>query len=474
LAITWLLLHRSSLQWAFATFTHSDYRLNLVLLIAALALVGAYSIRSLGEGRVQLRLEPSFELVPFAVVALSVGSARLVDHAFDVDILSASFFVSGSYGLLGLFVSRITWVRAGPIAMMLVLTLPFGAQAQAYAGFSARAFTAGIVHQTLAALGVTAMPAQTIVLLENGLAHVDVPCSGIRSLWAGALFFSGATWISGRRFGPRWLFAASSLIALLIGANAVRVFVLILVGVVWQQAPIASMLHVPLGLLGFLGACAGSMWVLGKGPAPAAVSPPGPCRECRWLSPLLISLFAVGALSPAPVSRPSLALRAFELRLPESWDQQSVELTAQETDLFGRFGAREVAKHRFSARGVRGSILTVSSRSWRAHHPPELCLAGNGFELGSTTELRLATGDVARIVALDQDRRAAVYWFQSPTRTTGDLLERVQGEVFGGERRWVLVSVLLERPSTWVLESSSQVILDIHRAVDLELKGTKA
>ncbi len=38
--------------------------------------------------------------------------------------------------------------------------------------------------------------AKADLIFENGVSQVDLPCSGVKSLWAGAIFYFAATWLS--------------------------------------------------------------------------------------------------------------------------------------------------------------------------------------------------------------------------------------------------------------------------------------
>jgi exosortase O len=124
---------------------------------------------------------------------------------------------------------------------------------------------------------------------------------------------------------------------------------------------------------------------------------------------------------------------------------RSLPLSAAESDLFRRWGG-SADKRRFRFGPIRGSMLAVYSRSFRAHHPPEVCLAGSGVHIEGLRAVSLGGADTVRVASADGGRRTALYWFQSPTRTTGDLAARVWADVSGEERRWVQVSLLLDAP----------------------------
>ena len=99
-------------------------------------------------------------------------------------------------------------------------------------------------------------------LAENGVSQVDLPCSGVKSLWTGALFLIAATWIERRPLNLRWLGVAGIFGGLLLAANLARVAVLVLVGQVAGWPLAAEMIHVPLGVLGFVAACAAAVMLM--------------------------------------------------------------------------------------------------------------------------------------------------------------------------------------------------------------------
>lgn len=124
-----------------------------------------------------------------------------------------------------------------------------------------RVLTARVIEQMLSTWHIAAISSYDIIVLENGIAHVDLPCSGLRSLWTGTLFLLATTWLEGRQLGTRWFVVCGTNLFLLISANIVRVLVLVVTTYVLQQRAYAQVLHLPLGLLGFI--CASALtWLL--------------------------------------------------------------------------------------------------------------------------------------------------------------------------------------------------------------------
>jgi exosortase O len=124
---------------------------------------------------------------------------------------------------------------------------------------------------------------------------------------------------------------------------------------------------------------------------------------------------------------------------------EPLPLTVAEADLFRRWGG-SAEKLSFRAGSLPGSLIAVFSRSFRAHHPPEICLAGSGVRVEGLRAVSLGGADTVRVAAADGGRRTAIYWFQSPARTTGDLASRIWDDVRGHERRWVQISIVVDAP----------------------------
>jgi exosortase O len=117
----------------------------------------------------------------------------VVERYLDINTLSACLFGLATYGLLGLWPEPRHWRQGLPAALLLIGALPFGEHMQTFVGFPMRILTAAIVRDGLAAAGVASVGLDTILVLENGVSQVDLPCSGVRSLWTGGLFLIAAT-----------------------------------------------------------------------------------------------------------------------------------------------------------------------------------------------------------------------------------------------------------------------------------------
>lgn len=444
LIAAWLSLHAPLLAWFGRTFSHTSFRLNALLLVAA---VGLLAWRVSRAPRLGLSRVPSRNGRALAVL-LTAGALGLACRRFvGAEMLEAPLFLLGTWGLLGLFVDAVAWRRALVPTLVFVSVLPFGAQADAYAGFMARVFSARAAAALLAAAGAPSLSAETVLVFENGVAQIDAPCSGLRSLWMGAVVFLLALWVEGRRLSLRTLGALALLLAMLLGANVARVSLIVLLAVVLEQPALAEVVHVPIGLVGFLVATGTALLLLRASGARAAGRAAAPVARPALGAPALLAisgLCLLGALASS--ARPSHAARphSLELELPEAWQTERLSLTAAEEDLLARFAEGRVAKLLTHPEGGRAAVLLVESASWRSHHPPELCLAGAGHQLSEVSEREVAPGLRVRFARMDGGPRFHVSWFQAGATTHADLVDRILAQWLGADRAFVMVSVVAE------------------------------
>ena len=258
--LLWLWLYRSVFDYLAVIFSREDFRTNQIVLVAVLALI-AIQIR-------KEHIRPQFDAAPQLFVPallLALGGSLLyliVERFLDINTISASLFGLASYGLLGLWMQPQRWRQGFPAALLVVGVLPFGEHMQTFIGYPMRLLTASIVRDGLAAAGVSSIGIDTILVLENGVSQVDLPCSGVKSLWTGALFLIAATWVERRPLNWRWLLIAFVLAVFLFVTNLARVGVLVVVGQVAGWRLVAEMIHVPLGVLGFIASCAAAVVLL--------------------------------------------------------------------------------------------------------------------------------------------------------------------------------------------------------------------
>ena len=112
-----------------------------------------------------------------------------------------------------------------------------------------------------------------------------------------------------------------------------------------------------------------------------------------------------------------------------------------------RGGAESADRRHFVWRGVSGSMILITSTTWRAQHRPERCFEVYGLSLEDSRPYLVAPDLPVRLVLLSDRARvqvSAAYWFQSAGRTTDDYATRMWADLAPQRERWVLVSIVFD------------------------------
>lgn len=491
LALAWLWLFRSTLSWIRGAIALKlTVALSSVMPLLGLALI---LLLPLVHAPARAGLLAALRQGPRAVawvLPVSFGvavAAQISERILGVHTLTALLFVMGSYVLLRLYLPPGRWHQGAPLLALLLILLPVPARdhLDALIGFPARVATARFVHDLLTSLHIRSVSAEAIIVLENGIAHVDLPCSGVKGLWTGALFFFAATWLLRRRMDLRWLLSGVLLALLILFANAVRVVVLVLLIFVAEKPQIAESLHVPLGALGFVGSCALVLVFIRTGVSTSQGSadrdePSLPARPLMLFILALIAMSFTPRTAPAPGQPSSTA----PLILPADLTVAPLEMTPGEQALIFDHDGVLARKWQFQSRStpaLTGSFLIVESRSFRAHHAPEVCLAAGGLKVSDMRRAELPGPPpfplrVINATSPDSSgRRTAVYWFQSRHETSDSLLVRTLStfSLDRGRRQasWALVTVLFDSPADATDAATQALLTAVHASVDVHLKG---
>lgn len=454
--LLWLWLYSPLLPYLKIIFSADNFRTNQVLLVAVVALI---IMRIRREG-LQLRLNdpPQPVWLPLALALTGSLCYLLAERFLDVNTLAASLAGVASYGLLGLWLPAQRWRQGLPAFLLLVGTLPFGDHLQTFVGYPMRIATAAIVGDGFSAIGAPSMGIDTILVFENSVAQIDIPCSGVKSLWTGGLFLIAATWIERRPLNRRWFGVAILFALLLFAANVARVGALVAVGHVLEAPLAAEMLHVPLGVLGFLLACAVAVWLLRGGSSSADVQPPAESTRVRaatsthatspWLALILIITITAMALLYTPREPGGLSGQPPSWQFPAQWSTEPVPLGGRAEAWLREDGAESAERLRFEWNGLSGSLLLITSRSWRAHHRPERCFEVYGLSVVDSGTHLVNPGLPVRMITIgearDRDRYTATYWLQSAETTTDDFGTRMWADLAPQPARWTLVSILFD------------------------------
>ena len=454
ITITWLYLNLAALTWLYQSFRQaSSFNLILISLVLVVVLVQAVRHRQ----QLEVSAKMSLRFYPLLLLLGTAVSAIALQWLVDIAQITVILFALGTYGLFGLFIAPTIWRRGLPVAALVAIILPFLAQAGTGLGFPVRVLTARVVEQLLMVGQIAAVSSHDIIVLENGIAHVDLPCSGLRSLWTSTLFLLALTWLETRRIGIKWFVVCGASLLLQVGANTMRVLILVLVTHVLHQPTYAQILHLPLGLLGFICACGLSWAMLQTVPRhqdrvqddittnQQSDNPKSQIPNPKWTALLLACLVTLALIPRLPASSTApLSLSAVPLPANVVW--QPLTLTAAEQRVFPHTATAKMAqKQRFTTGELSGSLLLVSSNSWATYHPPELCFVGNGLKVDRMEKAQLTPEILGRWLSLQDGKLSATYWFQSPTLTTDDFISRLWSQITRRQQKWVLISVLFDQ-----------------------------
>jgi exosortase O len=460
----WLWLSRSSLAWLARCFADTSARTNAVLLAVAL-LILLVQARSAVSARALLVAVPRMRLLPLGLLVGCALAQVFRSRLLDSSILASAAFVVGTQGLAGLYLPQAGWRRGWIAVLVAVALLPFGPHIDAFLGFPARVATAHLARNLLGAAGVVVQSADAILIFENGVANVDLPCSGVKGLWVGGIFFLALTWLEKRKLGWRWLAAGLAFLAALAAANFLRVLLLVMLGFVFRQPSLATLVHLPLGVFGFVMACGLAVFMVRRLPAcPAdSLAPPAPERPLGLGTLPLIGMLLGLATLGTGVSHTRGFANA-EIQLPSAWSLTSLSFEDKESRLFERHLAQQASKWHFRVGQSEGTLLVVVANSFRAHHAPEVCLASTGHTIDGVRRELLGPGLPIKFIDSDANHASTVTWFQSASATTDSLMQRTLAELLHGDRRWALVSVFFDGPAT--LDAATSALLEqLHAAV---------
>lgn len=478
---SWAVLFHPIYPYLWIIFTRQEFRLNQFALIGAIGLA-VYQARRRG-----FDLSPGAPpaLNPAALVMLMGSSAAfiLAERVVDINTLSAALFGLSFYGLIGLWLSPRRWRQGMPAALLLIATLPFGEHLQTFVGYPVRLITASLVRDGLEGFGVHSIGVDTILVFENGISQIDLPCSGVKSLWTGGMFLLAATWIERRRFHRRWIITALIFSFLLFLANLIRVAVLVVVGQVLEWNLLAEMLHVPLGVLGFAAACAVLVWML-RSLVPStddlATTEQNPVIETpltrpRWLTFALLLMIAVLLGLYSPRAQPAAAQGGTSLQFQPGLATRSWPFNSEESAWLFSDGPLSANRWRFEWQGYSGSLLLITSDTWRAHHRPERCFEAYGFSIEQSYTRIMGADFPIRQVSLsaagESRQYTAVYWLQANDRVTDDYATRIWSDLAPERKTWVLVTILFDQSVETLDPDLQDLYAGLRQAVDQSLQA---
>ena len=433
----WLAAHYQTVLWL---FNKVEARPDALLLLSIVIVVIGYTF-----SKVRFSTHTSTEKSPL-VLFLTVATFSVINsHTIDFYQLHVTFFLLGMYAWLGLQASIWhKWQKLLNIAILLSLAVPFYLEFSSGLGFGLRVATASLVEQTLNALGFHAVSSHDIIIIENSIAHIDIPCSGLKSLWVGSAFYLAALVVLGKRMSWNVLWKYILVIFLLLSANTFRILILTLLTSLYNMPYLAEMLHLPLGILGFALSCLAGWFLLRYVPETnKTLSQPSFIRPQKWII-CLFMLFFLQLFSVKSEKHDTVELSIESMPILASVTE-SIPLTSQEQRYFSRGEETVAGKWRFEWKGNSGSMLLVQSRDFNMFHAPELCMVAGGVKVDSMRTLQIGENHF-RLLSLNQGSATGIYWLQSGDHATDDFTSRYLQYILSKKKKWSMISMILQTP----------------------------
>lgn len=194
-----------------------------------------------------------------------------------------------------------------------------------------------------------------------------------------------------------------------------------------------------------------------------------------WLAPALAATIMVMALIYTPRPQTGLTQSPPAWEFPAGLVTEPMPLKPDEVEWLTRDGAASADRRRFEWRGITGSMILISSTTWRAQHRPERCFEVYGLSLDDSRTYLVAPNFPVRFVSLSDGeghvRSSATYWLQSADRTTDDYGTRIWADLAPRRQRWVLVTILFDGAYDPHSTDIQAFYTALHAAVAQSFKG---
>jgi exosortase O len=442
--VFFILAHWSTLLWL---AQKSEQRADAMFIIVLLVVGLGFAWRKPKTG------QDDFQVVKPALLLLLIVTGGGILNTMTIRFPQADvmLLILGIYGWLGLNKAWwLKWSKGLAIVLLLAIAIPFYLEFRSGLGFSLRLLTASVVKETLATMGISAISSHDIIMTENAIAHIDIPCSGLKGLWVGSLFFLIVLIIFNIRITWNVWWKYLAFVLLLLSANTGRVLILTLLTSIYSLPEMAKIFHIPLGILGFGISCGVVVLMLlhQQTDTSSPILTPATLSNRAATVLLLFIIFLTGWQAVAAIHETTLTTqpKIIPFSLPHQFQSQPVSLTTGEQQYFAQSTQTMAQKWRFVFANNPGSILLVQSSDSNMFHAPELCLVANGITVTEMKTVKITPSLQARILSLNHGQATGIYWLQSKNYTTDNFGERYWRYLWSKEKDWRMISLIIDKP----------------------------
>lgn len=460
-----------SIVWAFSNIAQGATPVVVLAFLIACALILYKYFAQIKKSSACLfkcKFNSSAAILFLITLFLSVVTFNRI-HFLQLDL---TLFLVATYALYGFFVDHTSsWKKNLPIAILIALCFSIFIEFGSGFGFFLRIASSQLVESLLKVIGINVVSSHDILILDNSIAHIDTPCSGLKSLLTGTLFFLVAAYIRKRTIDFVFLIYYGVFCAVLLSANVTRILLLVITHDVLGFTRVADTIHLPLGMMGFGISCVIGWFLLGlewrNSKEKQTVS-----ENTSHNHTGLLSIAVIAALST------TIALKGLpeqshtgdamnDTVLLEKINAKPLPLTAVENQFFAAKENSSASKWKFDYNGIKGSLLIVESSALNGMHSPEICFMGSGMKINSTKEERIGNINCT-VINLNNNRQTAAYWMQHNNTTTSCFLNRFWEHIVYGKKLWTMKVVLLDSHKNIERQAFEKII---YTAFDLKKKN---
>ncbi len=445
LILFFIVFFKEAIFYIWSTFQSKEFYENGM----AFVVITAVLIYSLWRQRSQTNNAKVGYTQPLILILSILGLSVLNAFFLKLGILPAALFLLGVYSLLGFYFEKNIWRRTLFIFIILIMTLPFLERVQRFLGFPIRLVTANIVSTIFHLLGIGHASQSTIIITENRATSIDLPCSGVKSIYTGGLFMLATYYLQNIKLSIKLVILSVTFFILLIFFNIWRVFSLVYVYDILNLQQAGDNIHLIMGVTGFLISCVFIWYGASKYLPKISFNKSLPVKEKYQgiyikiivILILLVSLVAVHFSSNPQKTIPSKALNQEKNLVLNNTKLENLSFNEREQSFFINSDVDFSKKYKGETKeGLPFTLLLVSSKSARTHHDPETCLLGLGYKINNSEIFRINDITVRRL-SLNENNAHLIYWFLSSDKIIIDYSERVWEQIKNPNKEWVLIEV---------------------------------
>ena len=435
--------------------------------------------------------------ISFGILSIC-GSLLVNNYLGGFQVLPPILAYCAVYCWLGFWLKPSFWKRSAFVFMLFILTLPVLERLQKFVGFPLRLVTAKIVSFLLQLVGVGNISNSTVIMTENYATTIDLPCSGVKSLYFGGIILLAVYFLQQIKLSIKSIILAFLFFALLVFFNIWRVFGLVYVYGVLHLLEAGDSIHVFLGITGFVVSCLflwyGSDYVKKtensqpkfsrKAISFAQIVPfKGLAHVSKWFNQgntatiCAITLIVTGVLTNTYIKKPDKKIAPIEQSISFSIPNtvsSVVPFSEKEKTLFLNTDVTFASKYALKWKQKDLNLLLVRSTSARSHHDPELCLQGLGYRLLHEQTILFSDAQIKEIEIQTSDdphspTGEVYYWYVSKDTIITDYSERVWEQFRQPNQEWVLVELIISKSQQPTKEKLNELFKELTTSVRRQL-----